>query len=1004
MNLTPQAPSLAAASHGTPASKASSSGWSLYELFLGPTPVHFRCGGVDYEFEPRGSDDARPAQGTLEDVAGVRLSDSVPVAARRAHSDDEAAKQVAGREAAIWALLSPPGISDTGRHANIAAFYGQQLSAEGDVYVVVEQCPGEHLGAHALRAKLAARKRQSLSSPTVQPAVWAGGLPYDEVCTIARDVVGALCLLHGSSPPVVHGSLALEAFRRGDDGRWKLYGFPSTAPPSYRDPPERLVRGPLRQLVAASATRRSDASSMAEDAWSVGVLLHWLVYGEAPDLRSLHVADGEWQPPRAHPLIDDGDGSTTSSLVSTIAACLRRKPERRPTAFELEKLFPPPAAATAAAAAATVAAAPPIAPPEADVAVVLDGDGTKPSSIEPPPPPLPTGVLAPDGETAIPAAAQDVDASAASAAAQDVDASAASAAAQDVDTAAPTSEEDKAPILASQHNAFAVVSALADEALAAARLEDARERDVATPTPDVRGIDLPTPKNTSADSPAPALLALLEANVAAHDAAMPRQPIDPDSVPVASESQDAPPQREVLLALRVRRGPSGGLGLGVDGANVVAGLSETGQAYEDGLIALNDEVLAVDGVGLDGAPISSRFTNGKPAYWLTVRRHGGPLVDSMAMLPVGHFASESTMQVRPWQLRRVTVERDSTRGLGLGLTSANVLHRVVPGGGASRLPEGTWHAGDVIVAVNNEKLGERRLADVLAPGEASYDFTVLRNPDAPVLSAEAGRSVVVGASPKASSSPPPRLATEADVAVPTATTPGNDTEVDMSKAAAMAAEAAAAGAAALAGALSLLGRDVESVDAGQSSEREMEVMEQLTSDGVAPSVQEKGSTAMAASRSEDPADFCRGRSDDYGGDGGNGSKAGVGGAHQQSAPSDADLLAFLLARSGIDRSQLVRDFLARGDCGHGGANDSSDLGAFEHVGCDDGSGGEEDGGYEDAVKEHTALLQRALSRGDDVPDDAAAAEEARIEEVRAHQEQEDLIARVREMLARSPLD
>ena len=98
------------------------------------------------------------------------------------------------------------------------------------------------------------------------------------------------------------------------------------------------LQRPLRQLVTTSATRRSDASSMAEDVWSVGVLLHWLVYGEGPDVRALATADIDWRPPQpASPTNDGGAGSAAPSLlVEIITACLKRQPERRPTAFDLE--------------------------------------------------------------------------------------------------------------------------------------------------------------------------------------------------------------------------------------------------------------------------------------------------------------------------------------------------------------------------------------------------------------------------------------------------------------------------------------------------------------------------------------------------------------------------------------------------------------------------------------------------------------------------------------------
>jgi serine/threonine protein kinase len=124
------------------------------------------------------------------------------------------------REASLWALLSPPGAG--GGHANVAAFYG--LASVGQqLYLLVEACGEDHLGAHALRARLAAASAGAGGKG-------GGGLPSSEVHAIATDVASALCHVHDIG--VVHGALALEALRRGADPRLTNHG--SHCPPKRR--------------------------------------------------------------------------------------------------------------------------------------------------------------------------------------------------------------------------------------------------------------------------------------------------------------------------------------------------------------------------------------------------------------------------------------------------------------------------------------------------------------------------------------------------------------------------------------------------------------------------------------------------------------------------------------------------------------------------------------------------------------------------------------------------
>merc|ERR1719272_2754755 len=67
-------------------------------------------------------------------------------------------------------------------------------------------------------------------------------------------------------------------------------------------------------------------------------------------------------------------------------------------------------------------------------------------------------------------------------------------------------------------------------------------------------------------------------------------------------------------------------------------------------------------------------------------------------------------------------------GLGLGLDEGNRVTRLVPGGQAER--DGLLRVGDLVIAVDGERLGRRTLAEVMPRGHAQYVFTVGRAPAA----------------------------------------------------------------------------------------------------------------------------------------------------------------------------------------------------------------------------------------------------------------------------------
>ena len=232
-------------------------------------------------------------------------------------------------------FLSPPG--PTGGHPNIAAFYGHQAAPNGDAYVLVESTSVDHLGAHALRAKLA-------SYPGHDDGC-GGGLSAVEVASIAGDVLNGLCHLHGCN--IVHGSLSLESLRKGDDGKWKFFGFATarastttttasesnaltatmTLPPSFRPPPEATFLAAARKAKGENVLSAPTASTPSGDVWSFGVLLHWLVFGEKIALKNEPTAT--WQPPRGE--VDPA----FASLSEMIQSCVAWQPASRPTVFAL---------------------------------------------------------------------------------------------------------------------------------------------------------------------------------------------------------------------------------------------------------------------------------------------------------------------------------------------------------------------------------------------------------------------------------------------------------------------------------------------------------------------------------------------------------------------------------------------------------------------------------------------------------------------------------------------
>ena len=80
---------------------------------------------------------------------------------------------------------------------------------------------------------------------------------------------------------------------------------------------------------------------------------------------------------------------------------------------------------------------------------------------------------------------------------------------------------------------------------------------------------------------------------------------------------------------------------------------------------------------------------------------------------------------------RLTVNRAGGAKLGLDMSGANVVMRVLPGGAAEK--SGGFAAGDVVVAVDGVRIGDRKLIDggIIVPGDSPISLTVVRAEAAP---------------------------------------------------------------------------------------------------------------------------------------------------------------------------------------------------------------------------------------------------------------------------------
>ena len=106
------------------------------------------------------------------------------------------------------------------------------------------------------------------------------------------------------------------------------------------------------------------------------------------------------------------------------------------------------------------------------------------------------------------------------------------------------------------------------------------------------------------------------------------------------------------LIIQLRRGASG-LGVELDVKNKVVGLITGGQAEADGLVKINDAVVAVDGVVLGAKRLPEVLAPGRPLYELRVRRDD-PLVEAQLAAAVAAHGGDAAA---PRRLLEVRVRR-----------------------------------------------------------------------------------------------------------------------------------------------------------------------------------------------------------------------------------------------------------------------------------------------------------------------------------------------------------
>eukprot|EP00966_Prymnesium_polylepis_P067861 1577427-Prymnesium_polylepis.1 len=145
------------------------------------------------------------------------------------------------------------------------------------------------------------------------------------------------------------------------------------------------------------------------------------------------------------------------------------------------------------------------------------------------------------------------------------------------------------------------------------------------------------------------------------------------------------------LCYTLRRGPRG-LGIDVDGNNIVIELLANGQAAVDGLARPGDIIEVVDGAPLGGRRLVDALVPGQASYDVTVWRNDGAQIEDQAVQTLGTGAREQPLRLEVVEVRR------GPSGLGLDIGDFSQVYGLVAGSIA--VQDAVVQPGDVIVGVD----------------------------------------------------------------------------------------------------------------------------------------------------------------------------------------------------------------------------------------------------------------------------------------------------------------
>ena len=166
----------------------------------------------------------------------------------------------------------------------------------------------------------------------------------------------------------------------------------------------------------------------------------------------------------------------------------------------------------------------------------------------------------------------------------------------------------------------------------------------------------------------------------------------------------------IRLTCTARRGPDG---MGIDArSGLIVALVPGGTAEEDGLIAVGDTIVAVDGVALAGQRLGTLLPSEAGASCeLTLTRTDETFAQQLQCLGLPPHST--------YALLRFQVRRSVADGLGVAMQAA-LVREVTAATSELRV-------GDVVLTVDGETLGPGRpLHSVLEAGRLVYTFVVAR--------------------------------------------------------------------------------------------------------------------------------------------------------------------------------------------------------------------------------------------------------------------------------------